>query len=196
MVALSRAGHDGLAKAPTQLNPVRSVMDTKDSQNAIDFENLMSLMSANEMQWLASWLLRPKVAFHDSRRLPIRVESPESVVASSQQATRDQTRFQLVILKVALCTSDGRYVSVNDEQGDLLTVHQNEVGPREEFTLELLDDGRVALKSHKGRYVCADQALNGALIANRDQLGEREKLYLEPDLIWLQEKEKPFLGLY
>jgi hypothetical protein len=171
-------------------------MDTKDSQNAIDFESMMSLMTANEMQWLASWLLRPTVAFHDSQRQPIRVESPESVRASDQQATRDQTRFRLVILKVALCTSDGRYVSANDEQGERLTVHQGEVGPREEFTLELLDDGRVALKSYKGKYVCADQELNGALIANRDQLGEMEKLHLEPDLIWLQEKEKPFLGLY
>lgn len=171
-------------------------MDTKDSQNAIDFESMMGRLSANEMQWLASWLLRPMVAFHDSRRQPIRLEAPERVGASGQQATRDQTRFTLVILKVALCTSDGRYVSANDEQGDWLTVHQHEVGPREEFTLELLDDGRVALKSHKGKYVCADQELNGALIANRDQLGEMEKLYLEPDLIWLREKENPFLGLY
>ena len=171
-------------------------MDTKDSQSTMDFKDMMSLMTHDEMQRMASWLLRPRVALHDSRRQLIRAQPPGSLWASHQQATRDQTRFELVILKVALRTSDGRYVSADGEQGDRLTVQPSVAGPGEEFTLELLDDGRVALKSNKGMYVCADQNLDGALIANRDQLGEWEKLYLEPDWVWLQEKERPYLGVF
>jgi hypothetical protein len=85
--------------------------------------------------------------------------------------------------KVALRSSNGKYVSAEAGAGRKLEATKDSIGDEEKFTVEIVDNlatsllrdrSRVALRAKDGKLVCAEGGGGKELIANRDQIGPWE----------------------
>ena len=79
--------------------------------------------------------------------------------------------YSVVRSKVALRSTNGRYVCAEQGGGGEVNVTRTDCGIWETFELlELEQPNMVALRSHDGHYVCAEGGGGGDVVANRDEL--------------------------
>jgi hypothetical protein len=90
--------------------------------------------------------------------------------------------FEIVKLandKSALMTSNGKFISDNQNRNDSVLANRDNVSFGEKFEIISVDDSGITLKSSSGKFVSSDLHMGGLLIANRNEARDWEKFKFE-----------------
>lgn len=101
-----------------------------------------------------------------------------AVLVSDRSAIGPWETFTVVELdsgRIALKTSNDRYVTADRERGGLLLANRTEVGAWERFEVVNVTPDLVALRNSNGYFVSADLNKGGILVADRLEAGKWER---------------------